>query len=117
MHRRRAREPLRRAFEGRDAPVLHVAHVDVERGFVELHDVDAERGEFMRLLVQRRREDVGELDSVAVMVVGDRVDDRHRSRQGEFELALGVPRAALASAAWTEPLRRIGPVTVGTSAW
>ena len=55
-----AGEPLGGAFEGGDAPVLDLAHVDVEGRLVELHHVDAERRELVRLLVQRCGEGVGE---------------------------------------------------------
>ena len=86
----RAGEPLGGPFEGGDAPVLDLAHVDVEGRLVELHHVDAERRELVRLLVQRRGEGVGERRAVAVMLVGDGVDDGHRTGQGELELAPGV---------------------------
>ena len=85
-----ASKTLRGALERGDAPVLDVAHVDVEGGLVELHHVDAERFELARLLVQRRGEGVGEGGAVAIMLVGDRVGDGHRAGQRELELAPGV---------------------------
>jgi hypothetical protein len=46
-----ASKPFGGALEGGDAPVLDVAHVDVEGGLVELHHVDSELFELARLFV------------------------------------------------------------------
>jgi hypothetical protein len=62
-------------------------HVDVEGGLVELDDIDAGCRQFARLLVQQRGKCHRQRDLVAVMLVGDRVDDRHRSGQRKFEAA------------------------------
>jgi hypothetical protein len=120
----RALQPLRGAFEGGNAPVLNIANVDVEGGLVELHHVDAERGEFVRLLVQRRGEGVGECWPIAVMLVGDRVGDGHRAGQGEFELAAGMGARGARLGAVDGPLaadraghrRDLGLVAVGADA-
>src|SRR5262249_2796990 len=76
-----------RAVERRDAPVLHLVHVDVEGGLVELDHVDAVGREAARLFVEQTGECHRHGDAVAVVLVGNRVDDGHRPRQGKFELA------------------------------
>ncbi len=73
-------EPLRGALERGDAPVLDVAHVDVEGGLVELHDVDAQRFQFARLFVQGRGEGVREGRAIAIMLIRDGVGDGHRAQ-------------------------------------
>ena len=65
-------------------------HVDVEGRLVELDHVDAVGGEPARFLVEQVRERHRHLHAVAVMGVGDGVDDGHRAGQGEFELTRGV---------------------------
>ena len=52
-----------------------------------MDDVDAGRLELERLLVQELGKAHRHLDPVAIMLVGDGVDDGHRPRQSEFELA------------------------------
>ena len=94
-----------------------LVEVDVEGGLVELDHVDADRLQLARLLVQQLGKGHRHRDAVAVMRVGDRVDDRHRPGQGEFEPALGMgagdPRLRGVDRL---PRRRSGPVTVGTIA-
>ncbi len=84
----------RLAFEARDcglqrrhAPFHDLAHEDVERRLVELDDVDAERLELARFFVQSARESHRHVGAPAIMAVRDRVADRHRAGQREFQLA------------------------------
>ncbi len=67
---------------------VDVVHVDVEGRLVELDHVDPVGSERARLLVQALGERHRQLHAVAVVAVGDRVDDRHRAGQGELELPL-----------------------------
>jgi len=76
--------------QGFDAPLLHLVHVDVEGGFVELDHVDAVGGQGARLGVEQVGEGERHLHAVAVMGVGDGVDDGHRPGQGDLELAAGM---------------------------
>src|SRR5712691_4831751 len=62
-----AGEALDRAMQRRDAPILDLVHVDVERRLVELDDVDAVGLERSRLLVEQRCECHRRLHAVAVM--------------------------------------------------
>ena len=73
-----------------DAPGRGGVHIDVEGRLIELNHIDAVGGEPARFLVEQIGERHRELDAVAVMFVGDGVDDRHRAGQGEFELARGM---------------------------
>ena len=67
-----------------------LVHVDVERRLVELDHVDAVGFERARLRVEQIGEGERHLHPVAVVLVGDGVDDRHRAGHGDLELALGV---------------------------
>src|ERR1700722_13382595 len=78
-----ASEPLSGALERGDAPILDVAHVDVEGGLVELHNVDSELFEFARLFIQRRGEGVRERGAIAVVLIRNRVGDGHWAWQSE----------------------------------
>ena len=62
-----------------------VIEIDVERGLVELDHIDADRRQIARLLVEHLGKGHRQRRAVAVMRVGDRIGDRHRPRQGEFE--------------------------------
>ena len=89
-------------------------HVDVEGRLVELDDVDAVGGKPARFLVEELGKGERHFHPVAVMGVGDGVDDGHRPRQSEFELVAWCGRAqARASRACTRARSRSGPVTVG----
>ncbi len=85
VHRGLGADAVDRAVQRLDAPVLHVLHVDVEGGLVELDHVDAECGKLARLGVEAVREGKGHLHAVAIVAVGDGVDDGHRARQRELE--------------------------------
>jgi hypothetical protein len=52
---------------------------------IELDDVDAVRLQCARFLVEQAGESKRHFDAVAVKFVGDRIDDRHRTRHGDFE--------------------------------
>src|SRR3989454_10341145 len=54
--------------------------------FRSLEDVEPERGELPRLLVEESRELQREPPAVAVVLVGERVHDRHGPRDRELEL-------------------------------
>ena len=94
VHRGLALQPLRGALERRHAPLRRLGHVDVERRLVELDDVDAVGLERERFLVEQLGEGECHLDparlAVAVVAVGNGVDDRHRAGQGELEQPAGV---------------------------
>ena len=101
------------AMQRLDAPIGDGVHVDVEGGLVELDHVDAVGGEPADLLVEQIGEGHRHLDAVAVMRVGDGVDDGHRAGQGEFELARVWARASRASRACTRRRSFNAPTTVG----
>ena len=86
----RARQSLRGAFERANAPIGGVPHVDIERGLVELDDVNAVLAQRQRLLVQQFGERHCQTRPVAVVAVGDRVHNGHRPGQRELDLACGV---------------------------
>ena len=67
-----------------------LVHEDVEGGLVELDHVDAVGLQRLGFLVEQFGEGERHLDAVAVIFVGDGVDDGHRAGQGEFQLARGV---------------------------
>ena len=67
-----------------------LVHVDVEGGLVELDHVDAVGLQRLGFLVEQFGKGERHLDAVAVILVGDGVDDGHRAGQGEFQLARGV---------------------------
>ena len=98
-----AAQALDGAVQRLDAPVLDLAHVDVEGRLVELDDVDAVGFERARLGVEQACERHRHLHAVAVVGIRNGVDDGHRSRQGELELARGMgarePRLARVHAA------------------
>src|SRR5207248_6089947 len=48
-----AGETVDRAVQGGDAPARDLVEIDIEGRFVELDDIDADRGELARLLVQQ----------------------------------------------------------------
>ncbi len=76
--------------QGVDPPLADLVHIDVERRLIELDDIDPVRRKPARLLVEELGEGKRHLDPVAVVLVGDGVDDGHRAGQGELELVLGV---------------------------
>src|SRR5207247_2145441 len=86
MHGGRAADALDRPVKRLDPPRRDVVQVDIERGLVELEDVEPERGELPRLLVDNLRELQRKPAAVAVVLVGKRVHDRHGARQRELEL-------------------------------
>ncbi len=95
VHRSAAFQPLDGAVQRVDAPALHVVHVDVEGRLVELDHVHALGFEGPRLLVEQLGEGHRQLDLVAVVRVGDGVDDGHGAGHGDLELPARVrPRHA-----------------------
>ena len=72
-------------MERLDPPRQDVVHVDVERGLVELQDVQAARHELARLLVDDPGEFHSQAAPIAIVLVGERVDDRHRTGYRELE--------------------------------
>ena len=90
MHGGGAGQALGGALQRLDAPVRDLVHVDVEGGLVELDHVDAVGLQGFGFLVEQLGEGERHLDAVAVIFVGDGVDDGHRAGQGEFQLARGV---------------------------
>ena len=114
VHGARCGDAVDGAVQRLDAPAGGVVHVDVEGRLVELDDVDAVGREPARFLVEQRRERHGHLHAIAVMRVGDGVDDGHRAGQGEFELSRRCGRApSRASRACTRERSRNSPTTVG----
>src|SRR5262245_64138466 len=73
-------------MERLEPPGLHLVHVALEGGPVELAHVEAARLQLARLLVEDPSELHRQPPPVAVVLVGERVDDRHRSGHGELEL-------------------------------
>ena len=88
--------------------VVDLVHVDVERRLVELDHVDAVGFERARLGVEQVGEGERHLHAVAVVAVGDGVDDGHRPGHGDLQLArrvgAGVARLGAVHAA-LEPQR------------
>ena len=82
--------PFGGALQRLDAPVGDLVHVDVEGGLVELDHVDAVGLQRPGFLVEQFGKGERHLDAVAVILVGDGVDDGHRAGQGEFQLVRGV---------------------------
>ena len=72
-----------------DSPVADLVEIDVERGLVELDDVDAGGLDRARLVVQDFGERPRELLAAPVMRVVQGVDHRHRAGQRELDLAVG----------------------------
>ena len=89
VHRGRAFQALGRLLQRRHAPLDGLAEIDVEGRLVELDDVDTELLEVARLLVQELGEGEGHLHAVAVVAVGQGVDQGHRTGQRELQLAAG----------------------------
>ena len=75
-------------MQGRDPPLLDFARVDIEGRLVELDHIDADFDQLLGLLIQQCGKSHGQSDLVAIMGIGDRIRDRHWSRQGEFEPTL-----------------------------
>ena len=73
-----------------DAPGDHIVHVDIERRFVELDHVDAVGFQCARFLIEQFGERHRESCLVAVIAIGDGIDNRHRAGQGELEGMGGV---------------------------
>ena len=88
----------RRGAARRCPSVVTSLHVDVEGGLVELDHVDAVLLQRARLLVEQLGERHRQLHLVAVVPVGDGVDDGHRPGHGDLDLsssyALAAPRAS-----------------------
>ena len=90
MHGGGAGQTLGRALQRLDAPVVDLVHVDVEGGLIELDHVDAVGLQRLGFLVQQFGKGKRHLDAIAIIFVGDGVDDGHRAGQGEFQLPRGV---------------------------
>ena len=90
VHGGLALEAVDRAVQRLDAPGRDLLHVDVERRLIELDHVDAVGLERARLLIEQVGEGERHLHPVAVVLVGDRVDDGHRPGHGDLELARGM---------------------------
>jgi hypothetical protein len=67
-------------------------------------------------LVEQFGEGERHLDAVAVVLVGDGVDDGHRAGQGEFQLARGVGAGDARLVGMDAALQRSGATTCGTIA-
>ena len=90
MHGSGAFQALRGALQGLDAPHGDLVQEHVEGRFVELDHVDAVGLQRFGFLVQELGKGERHLDAVAVVAVGDGVDDGHRPGQGEFQLPPGM---------------------------
>ena len=88
VHRAGGGDAFDGAMQRLDSPSGGVVHVDVEGRLVELDHVDAVGGKSARFLVEQRRKGHRHLHSVAVVSVGNGVDDGHRAGQGEFQLSV-----------------------------
>src|SRR6266540_6100215 len=90
VHHRLAGQALDRAVEGRDAPVAHLVHVDVEGRLVELDHVHAERGELARFLADQGSQRHAELRAAAIVGVVDGIGDGHGPGDGELDSTPGL---------------------------
>ena len=72
-----------------DPPVADLVEIDVERGLVELDDVDAGGLDRARLVVQDFGERPRELFAAPVVGIVEGVDHRHRAGQRDLDLAVG----------------------------
>ena len=90
VHGGRAGEAFGGALQRSYTPVVDLIHVDVEGWLIELHHIDAvglqRLGFFVEQLGKRERH----LHAVAIIFIGDSVDDGHGAGQREFQLARGV---------------------------
>jgi hypothetical protein len=66
-------------MQGCNPPFLHRFGVDIKGRLVELDHIDTDCRELTRLLIEQPGERHRQLDPVAVIGIGDRVDDRHRT--------------------------------------
>ncbi len=105
VHGGGAGQPLCRALQRFDAPFLDFAHIDVEGGLIELDDVDAVGLQRVGFLVQQVGERERHLDAVAVMAVGNGVDDGHRAGQSELQLVRGMGAGGLRFERMNAPLQ------------
>ncbi|CUI28174.1 Uncharacterised protein [Achromobacter xylosoxidans] len=78
------------AFQGGDAPVVHLVEEDVEGRLVELDDVDAGGFEFPGFLVEDLGEFPGQLFAALVVGVVEGVDHRHGAGQGPLDGLRGL---------------------------
>jgi len=78
------------AMQRVNAPRRRLVHVHIESRFVELNDVDAVSGESAGFGIEQVRKRHRHFDAVAVMGVGDRIDDGHRAGQGKFQFVTGM---------------------------
>src|SRR5262249_32780161 len=85
-----AGKTLNGTMQGRDTPFRHRLPVDIESRLVELDHIYPDCRELMRLGVEQLGKRHRQPDLVAIIGVGDRVDDRHRSGQREFQSPFGV---------------------------
>ena len=74
-----AEETVGGTVQRRDPPLRHFLHVDVEGGFVELDHIDADVSQLVGLVVEQCGKRHGQGGLVAVVGIGNRVDDGHRS--------------------------------------
>jgi len=116
MDRGGAREALDGAVQRGDAPVRDRLGVDIERGLIELDDVDAVGGQTARFLVEQLGERHRHLDAVAIMASA--IVSAMVIGPGRVNLSRRCvwARATRASRACTRPFSRNAPVTVGTIA-
>ena len=93
-----------------DAPGRGLFHVDVERRLIELDHIDAVGFERAGLGVEQVGEGERHLDAVAVVLVGDGVDDGHRPghRDLEFLRGMGAGMTRLAAMDAAPELERAG---------
>jgi oxamate amidohydrolase len=114
-------EPGGGLVQGLEAPGGHVVHVDVEGRLIELNDVHSGRREIARLLVEGARERHGQGRPIPIMLVSQRVHDRHgagkRELQAPIRVSAGPPHLVqMHGTAPTDRTRHrghFGPVTVG----
>ena len=96
-------------------PVTDLAHVDVERRLIELDHIDTVGLQRPRFLLQFG-EGERHPDAIAIVAVGDGIDDGHRAGQGEFQVACGVGAGDARLIGVDAALRRNGATTCGTIA-
>jgi hypothetical protein len=89
VHHRLAPHARNDGIERVDTPRFDLVEIDVESGLVDLHDVDADRDEFVDFGTERVCERERGLRAARIVMVDERIDDRHRPGQRHLEALRG----------------------------
>ena len=85
MDRRRAIQAFNRTIERFNAPCGNGVEIDIEGGFVELKVINTGGDQFLGFLVQNFSKGHRHFRAVAIMLVGQRINDGHGPGHGELE--------------------------------